>query len=178
MDLTKPKSGALVSLFSPSLYWMKTVIKLFSTGCRRVSSVDWKTSSGGGEVGRWGRIDEVWNLGTMFSQQHAIVVDWGVYTCSELGESVKQYARIVWASLISSLQVYRYDCLPHRFSPTFQPPLFSVENLKNSNFRLVFETVSFFKTFLFWLFLFHVSLFSSGWRYTTSFWDFFCYLIR
>ena len=130
MDLTKPKSGALVSLFSPSLYWMKTVIKLFSTGCRRVSSVDWKTSSGGGEVGRWGRIDEVWNLGTMFSQQHAIVVDWGVHTCSELGESVKQYARIVWASLISSLQVYRYDCLPHRFSPTFQPPLFSVENLK------------------------------------------------
>ena len=63
---------------------------------------------GGGEVGRWGRIDEVWNLGTMFSQQHAILVDWGVYTCSELGESVKQYARIVWASLISSLQVYRY----------------------------------------------------------------------
>ena len=54
MDLSEPKSGALVSLFSPSLYWMKTVIKLFSTGCRRVFSVDWKTSSGGGEVGRWG----------------------------------------------------------------------------------------------------------------------------
>ena len=34
-------------------------------------------------------------------------------------ESVKQYARIVWASLISSLEVARYDCLPHRFSPTF-----------------------------------------------------------
>ena len=68
IDLAKPKSGALVSLFSsPSLYWIKTVINLFSTGCRRVSSMDWKTSSG---VERWGRIDEVWNLGTMFSQLH------------------------------------------------------------------------------------------------------------
>ena len=44
-----------------------------------------------------------------------------VYTCSEHSESVKQYARIVWASLISSLEVARYDSLPHRFSPTFQP---------------------------------------------------------
>ena len=35
IDLAKPKSGALVRLFSsPSLYWIKTVIKL----CRRVSS--------------------------------------------------------------------------------------------------------------------------------------------
>ena len=33
------ESGALVRLFSsPSLYWMKTVIKLFSTDFRRVSS--------------------------------------------------------------------------------------------------------------------------------------------
>ena len=47
----------------------------------------------------------------------------GVYW-SEHSESVKQYARIV----ISSLEVARYDCLPHRFSLTFQPPLFSVEN--------------------------------------------------
>ena len=39
IDLAKPKSGALVRLFSsPSLYWIKTVIKLFSTDCRRVSS--------------------------------------------------------------------------------------------------------------------------------------------
>ena len=53
-----------------------------------------------------------------------------VYTCSEHSESVKRCARIVWASLISSLEVARYDCLPHRFSPTFQPPLFSVENWK------------------------------------------------
>ena len=36
IDLAKPKSGALVRLFSsPSLYWL---IKLFSTDCRRVSS--------------------------------------------------------------------------------------------------------------------------------------------
>ena len=64
-----------------------------------------------------------------------------VYTCSEHSESVKQYARIVWASLISSLEFARYDCLPHRFPPTFQPPLFSVENLKKSNFQLLFEPV-------------------------------------
>ena len=37
-------------------------------------------------------------------------------------ELVNQDARIVWASLISSLEVARYECLPHRFSPKFQPP--------------------------------------------------------
>ena len=37
--------------------------------------------------------------------------DWGVYTCSEHSESVKQFARIVWAFLVSSLEVARYDCL-------------------------------------------------------------------
>ena len=37
--LAKPKSGALVISFSsPWTYWIKTVIKLFRTGCRRVSS--------------------------------------------------------------------------------------------------------------------------------------------
>ena len=71
IDLAKPKSGALVSLFSsPMLHRIKTVIKLFSTGCRIVSSMDWKNSQGGAEVGRWGRIDEVWNLGTTFLQLH------------------------------------------------------------------------------------------------------------
>ena len=71
-----------------------------------------ETSSegGGGLVRREQRIDEVWNLSTIHS------------------ESVKQYARIVWASLISSLEVSRFDCLSHRFSLTFQPSLFSVEN--------------------------------------------------
>ena len=68
IDLAKPKSGAPISLFSsPRLYWIKTVIKLFSTGCRRVSSMDWETSSGDGEVGKnWQSLDQ----GTMFSQQH------------------------------------------------------------------------------------------------------------
>ena len=32
-------------------------------------------------------------------------------------ESVNQDARIVWASHISSLEVARYDCLPHHFLP-------------------------------------------------------------
>ena len=76
---------------------------------------------------------------------------------SENNESVKQYARIVWASLISSLEVVRYGYLPHPFSLTFQPPQFSVENKKRSNFQLVFEPVIFFTLFLFWLFLFHYS---------------------
>ena len=60
-----------------------------------------------------------------------------VYTCSEHGKSVKLYARTVWASLISSLEVARYECLPHRFSPTFQPPW----KLKKKEFQLVFEPV-------------------------------------
>ena len=43
--IAKPKSGALVSLFSsPSLYWIKTVIKLF-TGWRRVSPRGFKDQS-------------------------------------------------------------------------------------------------------------------------------------
>ena len=61
-------------------------------------------------------------------------------------ESVKQYARIVWASLISSLEVARYDCLPHRFSPTFQP-LFSVENWKKKEFSTRVWTCVIFENF-------------------------------
>ena len=49
------------------------------------------------------------------------------YICED-SESEKQYARTVWASLISSLSVARYDCFPQRFSLTFQPPLISLEN--------------------------------------------------
>ena len=74
-----------------------------------------------------------------------------VYTCSEHGKSVKLYARIVWASLISSLEVARYDCLPHRFSPTFQPPLFSVENWKKVVFSSCLNLCNFWKLFRFWL---------------------------
>ena len=62
-------------------------------------------------------------------------------------ESVKQYANIVWASLISSLEVARYDCLPHRFSQTFQPPQFSIKIKKESNFQLVFKPVIFFRNY-------------------------------
>ena len=64
-------------------------------------------------------------------------------------ESVKQYARIVWASLISSLEVARYDCLPHRFSQTFQPPQFSIKIKKESNVQLVFKPVIFFSKFFY-----------------------------
>ena len=56
-------------------------------------------------------------------------VDCEEYACTrENRESVKQYARIVWASLKSSLEVARYDCLPSRFSLAFQPSLISVKN--------------------------------------------------
>ena len=59
MVVAKPKSGALVSLFSSSsLYWIKTVIKVFSTGCRKASSMDWKTSFGG-----WGGGEELTKSG-------------------------------------------------------------------------------------------------------------------
>ena len=90
--------------------------------------------------------------------------DWSisVYT-RENHELINLDARIVWASLISSLEVPRYDCLPHRFSQTFQPPLKKLKIKikkskikKESNFnQLVFEPVKIFKTFLFRLLLFH-----------------------
>ena len=43
---------------------------------------------------------------------------------SDNSELVNQDARIVWASLISPLEVARYDCLP---TLTFQPSLFRVK---------------------------------------------------
>ena len=78
-----------------------------------------------------------------FALRHQWTIE--VYT-REHSELIKQYARIIWASLISSLEVARYDCLPHLFPPMFQPPLFSVEK-KRSNFQLLFEPVIFLKTF-------------------------------
>ena len=59
-------------------------------------------------------------------------------------ETVNQDARIAWASLMSSLEVARYDCLPHLFSLALQPPLFRVKIKKKSHFQLVFEPVIFF----------------------------------
>ena len=65
IDLAKPKSGALVSVFS--LITIKTVIKLFSTGCRRVSSRgSWDQS--GGWAGK-GRIGEVWTCDKTHASQ-------------------------------------------------------------------------------------------------------------
>ena len=66
------KSGALANLFSsPSLYWIKTVIKLYSTGLG-VSSRGIRDQFGG-----WGggeRIDEVWNLGTANTSQRYLQI--------------------------------------------------------------------------------------------------------
>ena len=54
MDLAKPKSGALVSLFSsPSLYRIKAVIKTLQHRLRRVSSRR-LSSEGGNRVGEGG----------------------------------------------------------------------------------------------------------------------------
>ena len=200
MVVAKPKSGALVSLFSiPLLYRIKTVIRLFSTGCRRVSSRRlrsvWRVGRGEGKNWRglepggmfsqlprrslkthanqwylrtacdlrrcswcfeqnfedgecyllqikcmmsasvefifyWARlIISVWDNEPKLKKKtvnyFALRHHWSIeeYT-REHSESVKRYARIAWASLISSLKVARYDCLPHRFSLTFQLPLF------------------------------------------------------
>ena len=60
---------------------------------------------------------------------------------SDNSELVNQDARLVWASLISSLEVARYDCLPHHFSLMFQPLLSRVKIKKKSRFQLVFEHV-------------------------------------
>ena len=159
------------------------MIKLLSTGCRRVSSRGLRDQSGG-----WrgkGRVDEVWNLGTTFSQlaikrmlvsgifkqlrTFVVVPDEQIFEDIEPfllqrkgamsasveilffwawliilvwenepklkettvnyfesghhqsfeeytrdnSELVNQDARIVWASLTSSLDVSRYDCLFH-----------------------------------------------------------------
>ena len=65
----------------------------------------------------------------------------------ENSELVNQVARIVWASLISSLEVSRYDWLPHRFSLTFQPPLFSVENWKEKQYSTLVWTCNVFLNF-------------------------------
>ena len=51
-------------------------------------------------------------------------------------ELVNQDARIQWASLISSLEVARYECLPYSFSLTFQPPLFCVKIKKSFSTRV------------------------------------------
>ena len=65
--MAKPKSEVLVSLFSsPSSYWIKTIIKLFSAGCRGVSSRVVTDHSRG-----WGGGEENWcglELRTVFSQ--------------------------------------------------------------------------------------------------------------
>ena len=47
---------------------------------------------------------------------------------SDNSELVNQDARIVWASLISSLEVARYDCLPHHFSPNVSTSSVSRKN--------------------------------------------------
>ena len=54
---------ALLVYFQPFIILNKTVINLFSTGCRRVSSRRFRDQCGGGKRG-----NEVWNLGTMFSK--------------------------------------------------------------------------------------------------------------
>ena len=41
---------------------------------------------------------------------------------------VNQEARIIWASFISSLEVARYDCLPHHFFPYVSTSSVSCKN--------------------------------------------------
>ena len=72
--IAKPKSGALVSLFSsPSLYWIKTVIKLF-TGCRRVSPRGFRDQSRSWGVTRCGRRSTRMLVSGIFKQPGILVV--------------------------------------------------------------------------------------------------------
>ena len=108
------------------------------------------------DLGKWTKIER---NDSKPLRVKTLLMDWGVNTCSERTESVKRYARIVWASLISSLEVARYDCLPHRFSPTFQPPLSSVEigKKKKAIFNSCLNRCNFWKLFRFGYscFMFH-----------------------
>ena len=70
-------------------------------------------------------------------------------------ELVNQDARIVWASLISSLEVARYDCLPHHFSPNVSTSSVSRKNYKEKSLSTSVWTCNFLKLFLFWLLSFH-----------------------
>ena len=76
------------------------------------------------------------------------------YACDS-GELVNQDARIVWASLISPLEVARYDCLSHHFSPNVSTSSVSRKNLKEKSFSTSVWTCDFLKRFLFWLLSFH-----------------------
>ena len=73
----------------------------------------------------------------------------------DTSELVNQDARIVWASLISSLEVARYDYLLHHFSPNVSTSFVSRKNWKEKSFSTRVWTCNFLKLFLFWLLLFH-----------------------
>ena len=85
---------------------------------------------------------------------------------SDNSELVNQDARIVWASLISPLEVARYDCLPHPDVSTSSVPR---KNWNKTLFQLVFEPVIFVKCNFLGII---VSWLSSGWKYTVSFLNF------
>ena len=72
----------------------------------------------------------------------------------ENSESVKQYTKIVLASLRSSLEVARYDCLPQNFSLTYQPLLISVKIKR----KVIFDSCLNKSWFFFFLFCFMIVL--------------------
>ena len=92
--------------------------------------------------GKWAKIER--NGGKLLCVKTSLV-DWSVSAWAQWVS--KTIPRIVWASLISSLEVSRYDWLPHRFSLTFQPPLFSVENWKEKQYSTLVWTCNFFLNF-------------------------------
>ena len=75
-------------------------------------------------LGRWAKIERNDGKPLRVLRHHLSIEE----HTRENSESVKLYARIVWTSLKSSLEIASYDCLPHRVSLKLQPPLFSVEN--------------------------------------------------
>ena len=88
-----------------------------------------------------------------------------VYTCSEHSESVKQYARIVRASLISSLfNLPGMTAYPTVFLQRFNLLCLAWKIKKKVIFNSCLNLCNFLKLFCFWLLLFHVSWLSSGWK--------------
>ena len=119
------------------LYFWGYVWNLFSSGKVTIEEIRKELCYAGLHsidnfgLGKWAKIER--NDG-----HHRSIED---YT-RENTESVNQYSRIVWASLISSLEVARYDCLLHCLSLAFQPQNFKIK--QKSHFQLLFKPVIFY----------------------------------
>ena len=88
-------------------------------------------------LGKWAEIER---NGSISLCVKTLLVDWDVYM-----QWAQWVSKTVRQNRMGFSYIFSWSCqvwlLTPPFSPTFQPPLFSVENLKKSNFQLVFEPV-------------------------------------